>query len=314
MGFLDKGQQLFTKFLSTSNRPPLEKYYGALIAVFVGYSVADLGINYFRPLMLPREAPPIQTSSPTQKPMAQLGDYNIILDRNIFNEDGKIPPALADKGKADENNLDRPAVLSQLPIQLLGTIVHGNPKYSIATVSLTSKNMSSSYKIEEEIQGLAQITKIERKKVTFINLNNRRLEYIEIPDDAAFNFDIQAGAERPNLGPISTSDNLNFNVSRVEIDAVTKDLSSILTQARVEPVFSPDGIGIDGYRFASVQGGSIFEKLGFRVGDVLISVNGQRVTSPSDGMKMFSEMRDSSSFQVTIDRGGREEKLNYSVK
>jgi len=93
--------------------------------------------------------------------MHSLADYNAITDRDIFNEDQKIPPALA-SGKDD--NLDRPAVPSQLPIQLLGTIVHVDPKKSIATVNLTSKSMSSSYKVGEDIEGMAKVTKIERKK------------------------------------------------------------------------------------------------------------------------------------------------------
>jgi general secretion pathway protein C len=306
-------QPILNRLKSSSVRPPLEKYYVFSLALLVGYIAADLGLLYLRPTMLPQEAPPVKPARDIRAPMKNLAEYNIITDRNIFNEDGKIPPAL---GATDDkqDNSTRPAVLSQLPLQLLGTIVHFNPDLSIATVNITSKSVSMSYKVGEEIESLARVTKVERKKVTFINLNNRMPEYIEIPEDAILNFGLQAlTAPAPN-SIIDQRGRYDFAIRRTDLENLTSNLSSLLQQARMEPVFSPDGIGIEGFRFSNIQAGSIYEKLGFKIGDMIRSVNGEPVNSASKAMEMYNVLKSSTQVQLGVERDGRDERFNYSIQ
>lgn len=312
MNFLDRLQPLLSRFKGA--RPPLEKYYVLFLAILVGYTISDLGLLYVRPMMLPTEAPPMRPSKPITTKTQSLADYNAITERNIFNEDGKIPPALG-ADQEGENQLDGAPVLSQLPIQLLGTIVHFNPKMSIATVNLTSKSESTSVKVDEELEGLAKITKIERKKVTFINLNNRRLEYIEIPEDAVLDFGLQSSApQSQGNGLVVQKGKFDFSVRRSDVESLTQNLSSLLQQARMDPVFSPDGIGVEGFRFVNIQPGSIYEKLGFKVGDMIRSVNGEEVNSPTKAMEMYNLLKSSNNVQLGVERDGRVERFNYSIQ
>lgn len=314
MGIFEKFQPLLSRLKSTAARPPLEKYYVTFLAILIGYTISDLAIQYVRPNMLPTEAPPLKPMRPIRSQSQSLADYNIITERNIFNEDGKIPPALgATKDGGDDMN--RAPVLSQLPIQLLGTIVHFNPKLSIATVNLTNKGLSMSYKVDEEIEGMAKVTKIERKKLIFINLNNRRPEYIEIPEDALLNFGLQSSSAPQSTGGIvEQRGKFEFSIRRSDFEGLTQNLSSLLQQARMEPVFSPDGIGVEGFRFSNIQPGSIYEKLGFKVGDMIRSVNGEAVNSPTKAMEMYNLLKTSSNVQLGIERDGREERFNYQIQ
>ncbi|MCB0349759.1 MAG: general secretion pathway protein GspC [Bdellovibrionales bacterium] len=311
MNFLEKFQPLLSKFKSA--RPPLEKHYALLMAILIGYMSADLGLLYVRPNMLPKEAPPIKPSRAIRSKAYNLAEYNIIYERNIFNEDGVIPPALGATKDNQDNNLEREPVLSQLPIQLLGTIVHFNPKMSIATVSLTSKSLSMSYKVGEIIDDLAEITKIERKKIIFINLSNRTPEYIEIPEDAILNFGLQSTAPK-STGIIDQKGRFEFSIRRADLEGLTQNLSALLQQARMEPVFSPDGIGVEGFRFVNIQAGSIYEKLGFKIGDMIRSVNNEPVNSPTKAMEMYNTLKSSNSVQLGVERDGREERFNYSIQ
>jgi general secretion pathway protein C len=310
MSILDRLKNMWTG-KGTGARPPFEKYYALAMCALISYMVADLGVLYYRPNMLPKEAPPIRPTKMNRQKMQSLADYSVITERNIFNEDGKIPDPLS-AGKGDEH-MDRPAVLSQLPITLLGTIVHFNPKLSIATVSITSKSMSSSYKIDDEIEGMAKITKIERKKVTFINLNNRRNEYIEIPDDSAFNFGVQAAAA-PSTDLVEKRGKFDFAMKRSDLEGLTQNLSSLLQQARMEPVFSADGISVEGFKFASIAPGSVFEKLGFTPNDTITCVNGEPVNSPTKAMEMYNVLKTSNNVQLCVTRDGQEQKFNYTVQ
>jgi general secretion pathway protein C len=313
MGILEKFQILRSSIKLGSARPPFEKYYVLLFAMLIGYTLSDLGLMYVRPMMLPSEAPPLKQNRVVRTQFQTLADYDVIRNRNIFNEDGLIPAPLGAKPEDENDFLNRPAVPSQLPIQLLGTIVHYNPKMSIATVNVTSKGTSASYKVDEEVEGLAKITLIERKKLTFINLNNNRPEYIEIPDDAVLNFGLQAGPQQSS-GLIEQKGKFEFSIRRTDLDGLTQNLSSLLQQARMEPVFSPDGIGVEGFRFVTIQPGSVYEKLGFKVGDMIRSVNGEAVNSPTKAMEMYNVLKSSNFVQLGVEREGREERFNYSIQ
>ncbi|OFZ10945.1 MAG: hypothetical protein A2Z20_08835 [Bdellovibrionales bacterium RBG_16_40_8] len=317
MSIVDKFQPFLTRAQKPTTRPPLEKYYVFFLAIMIGYVVADLGLLYVRPMLLPKEDQqenqPVKPFQKSQIRSHTLTEYNVITSRNIFNEDGKIPTALGAQEKSTDNS-ERPAVLSQLPIQLLGTIVHFNPKMSIATINISSKGISMSYKVDEEIENLARITKVERKKLTFINLNNNMPEYIEIPDDAGMNFGLQESSAPQSSGVIEQKGRYDFAIKRTDLNSLTQNLSQLLQQARMEPVFSPDGIGVDGFRFVNIQQGSVFEKLGFKIGDMIRSVNGEPVNSPTKAMEMYNLLKTSNSVQLGVDRDGREERFNYSIQ
>ncbi len=282
------------------------------LCALISYMIADLSVLNYRPNLIPKEPPPIRPTKSTRARPQSLAEYNVITERDIFNEDGKIPDPLSATKGGDEN-IDRPAVLSQLPIQLLGTIVHFNPKMSIATVSISSKNMSSSYKVDEEIENMARITKIERKKVTFVNLNNKRNEYIEIAEDAGLNFGMQAPAATGNE-LVEQRGKFDFAIKRTDFEGLTQNLSSVLQQARMEPVFSPDGISVEGFKFSAIQPGSPFDKMGFKVNDMIKSVNGEPVNSPTKAMEMYNLLKTSNNVQLGVDRDGRDEKFNYTIQ
>lgn len=292
------------------SRPPGEKYYGYAIALLIAWMLADLVLLSYRPYMLPNEAPPLQNRQKVLK-IAQLQDYNSILDRNIFAEDGKIPPPLSsDKdAPADESA----PVLSNLPLTLVGTIVHFNPNMSIATIQSNSGNQVMSFGVEESIFGMAEVKKVERKRVIFLNSNTRRLEFIEIKDDDAFNLAVKS----PQLGGandlIEKTGEFDFTVKRSDLLGLTGNLSSILQQARMEPRIGADG-QVDGFCFSNIQPGTPYEKFGFKIGDCIKSVNGEPINSPGKAMELYNQLREAQFIQLGMERDGRDEKFNYSIR
>lgn len=306
------GEPTFLKAIRGGQRPPLEGVYVYLLAAFFGYILSDLTILSFRPNMLPNEAPPAKISGPTRVRPISRADLESITDRNIFNADGKIPPALSDEGK-DNNQPDRPAVLSQLPLKLEGTIVHLNEKKSVSSINIKNKNETLVLFIDDEIPGVARITKIERRKVTFRNLANNRLEYIEIPKDEKINFGMKA-PKAADGGDIEKRGDYDFSVKRSDLAKYTSNLGEILNQARMVPNILPGSGGkVEGFRFVSINPGSIFEKLGFKNMDVIRSVNGEAVNSPTRAMEFYNALKSANNIQLGVERNGREETFTYSV-
>lgn len=80
-----------------------------------------------------------------------------------------------------------------------------------------------------------------------------------------------------------------------------------LSQALIVP--NPGG----GFQVREIQPGSLYEKLGLRVGDVIRSVNGQPVNNMDEVMKMYQQFGNSSQINVDVTRAGRNETLHYDI-
>ncbi len=294
-------------------RSPFERYYIYIFCLLLGFILADLTILYVRPLLLPSKAPPVRPSRLQDQMMAQRADYSGIVRRNLFNEDGKVPPPLSADGKEGLFD-DGPAVPSQLPLSLEGTLVHANPKRSVSTIQLRSKNETKSFVVDDEIEGLARITKIERRKVTFRNLSNNRLEFIEIPKESLVNFGMKQDVEAPKSEDVIKRSDFDFSMKREDINKYLSNFTGVLNQARMVPNIIPGTGGrVEGFRFVSIDPGSIYERLGFKAMDVIKSVNGQSVNSPTKAMELYQSFRNEDRIQITIERNGRNETLNYTV-
>jgi general secretion pathway protein C len=309
MSLLKNSTRIFSR--GPKNRPPFEAAYIYILALLTGYLIADLGILFVRPGMLPTQAPPNRPAMAPRMAASNINQYQKIKDRNVFNIDGKIPPPLTSDGSTSPE-IDLPPVASQLPLKLEGTLVHANPKKSVATVSSKGKNEAKAYMVDQEIEGMARMVKIERRKIIFRNLNNQRLEFIDIPKDSTVTF----GVKDPTVAneEVKRSGEFDFTMRRADILKYTSDLGSILQQARMVPNIVPGSGGrVDGFRFVAIQPGSIFEKLGFKPMDVIKGVNGEAVNSPTKAMELYNALKSEGRISLTVERNGREEQFKYEI-
>lgn len=297
-----------------NQRPPLEKWYAYVLFVFVGYCIADLAILSFRDRMLPQSAPPSHPKQARVDSSVSRGAYNTIISRNIFANTGVIPDALVDKSKGAETQREDEPVPSQLPLNLIGTLVHSNPDKSIAAIEVKGKNQVISYTVGKEIEGMASILKVERQKVTFRNLNSNRLEYIEMKKDAnkvAFGGGMKASGGTRDV--VQTGDG-NFVIKRADLLKYTNDLSSVLMQARAVPNREPGTGNINGFRILDMQPGSIYEQLGLQRMDVIKSVDGTPVDSPAKAMELYNLLKNSPKVTLQIERNGKSENKTYNIQ
>ncbi len=245
--------------------------------------------------------------------MIDISRYNPVRERNIFNEDGVIPPKLTGQGETGLMLAQGDAVPSQLPLTLEGTMVHSNPKRSVATITLKTKNEARAYTVGSDIEGMARVVRIERRKVILQNTNNNRLEYIEIPKDTAVTFGMKELPQQSNQEVIKTGE-FDFTMRRADINKYTADLGNVLQQARMVPNTVPGSGGrVDGFRFVAIQPGSIFEKLGFKPMDVIKRVNDEEVNSPTKAMELYNALKSEGRIRLVVERNGREEIFNYNV-
>lgn len=299
-------KEILARLGGQDGRPPFESLYIYALMAFIGFTMADLGILQFRDTMLPTKAPPGRPEKVETFAPAPRTDYDVIISRNPFNSDHFIPEPI---GKSKEGGEEGEPVPSSLPLTLLGTIVHVNPKKSVATISVTSANKVLPYQVGQEIESLAKVVKIERQKVIFRNLQNNRLEFIEIKKDLMVK---QLGLSRPTAA--IEVDGTDVTIKRSEVMKYTANLSEVLNQASAVPNFIPGSGGkINGYRLVNIAPGSIYEKLGLRRFDVIKSVNGEPVDSPAKAMELYNQLKNSNQIAIGIERNGMDETHNFTI-
>jgi general secretion pathway protein C len=298
-------------------RPAFEKWLSYLLFVFIGFAVADLLILSYRDLMLPNQTPPSRPKKALNENMVSRGAYNTIISRNIFSADGVIPDALIPKGQ-DPNKMDDVApVLSQLPLTLVGTLVHSNPEKSIAAIEIRGKNQTLSYTPKRNIENLATLLKVERQRIVFRNLNSNVLEFIEMKpfgnQKVAFGA-TTTGPVAGGSGDVKSLGDNKFTIKRADLQKHLNDLSSILMQARAVPARDTVTGEVIGYRIVDFQPNSIFSQLGIQRMDLIKGVNGESVDTPQKAMELFNMFKSSNKIEMKVDRGGRTETLEYLIQ
>lgn len=314
--------------LNKNKRPPFEGLYLYAFLTLVAFVLSDLAILktqlYLEGVTVPKVNPPSQNSFVAPGTLAvrtQVGQdkYQRIVDRNLFNSDGLIPPPFGVDGELVED--DNTPVKSDLPIQVIGTIVHANPFRSIASLALQGEEAPAALKVGGALKDLAEILAVFRRRVIFRNLKTQRLEYVEIPEDPEVQMRksrIQAPKfQRSGAGPKIQQSGNNFTVSRSDVKSQLDNYQSLLRTARAIPYTDPNTGELIGFKVTQLQPGSLFQKLGIQPGDVIKGVNGESINSVNRALEVFANLKGSvdslDSVNISVERGGSEQSLNYNV-
>lgn len=284
-----------------------------LLLAFIAFSTADLGIIYMREFMIPNQVPPKKITTQKTQSYIDRSQFQTIATRNLFSSTGVMPDALTGIGKRPRKEND--PVPSQLPINVIGTLVHSNPEKSIVALEIKSKNKSGSFATGADVEGMCRIEKIERNIIIIRNNLNGVLEYIEMTKSGP---KVAFGASKPEaIKPgkevLSVGDNI-FAIKRADLLKYTNDLSSVLMQARAVPNRDPNTGEINGFRVLDMQPGSIYEQLGLQRMDVIKGVNGDPVDSVQKAMEMYNTLKNGNQVKLQIDRGGKTETFTYDIK
>lgn len=302
-------------------RPPFEGLYPYLVFLLIGFAAADLVMISVRGRMLPTQVPPSRPRRAQQDQIVPRERFAPIISRNIFSRDGTIPETLAEKKRKEdaqqsgESAPDVP-VPSNLPLTLVGTIVHSNPEKSIANVEVKPKSTVMAVRVGKNIDTLATLLAVERGKIFIRNLSNQRKEFIEIKNLTKVSFSAAkpaTGAPPAGKQEVRQTSQGKFEINRADVLKYTSDMSSVLQQAAMQPRRKANG-EIDCFRFLSIQPNSIYTQLGFQTGDCIKAVNGEPVDSPAKAMELYNALKGSNNIKITVERDGRDMENDYTVK
>lgn len=225
------------------------------------------------------------------------------------------------------------AVQSDLNVKLQGSMVAKRPEYSLALIAENGGKTTYIVGLGDRIMGEADVVEIRRDRV--IIRRNGRLEYIKIEDSisgsptirptssyTAGERDIKppalpAAVKPPKAAPsndVAKKVTANrFEVDRKSLNEQLADPEKIAKAARIVPVYDKAGKS-NGIKLINVSDSSVYSKIGIQTGDIVRSINGQKIDSQAKALQLLDSMRNASNVAIEVERRGKKETMEYTVK
>ncbi len=118
----------------------------------------------------------------------------------------------------------------------------------------------------------------------------------------------------PILSMAANNSESNIEKVKVSRSVVSKvaNINNLLRQINVVPVFK-NGKAY-GYRINFLSPISILRKIGLRVGDIIVSINGEPTTNPSSLLGIYSQLRDMSGVSINLLRNSRKKTIFVEIE
>lgn len=285
------------------------------LALLLCYVIAKVVSAPLRPreIFTPSSASAIQQQDAvktTAPEKVSVKDYSAIIEHNIFS--GAAPSATVDTSLWH----DRIAGLLQsaekeLGLILLGTIC-GSKAVSRAVTKDIKDDQIGLYKTGDTVAD-ATVESIEKDAVILLHNGQKKILRLHSPNGS--------GGEENQQAPVRKIVEQNSETVKIDLQAEqaheevqTKagHIETMLRKAVIEP-YQADG-QMEGIRVTGLENVPAAKDLGLRNGDVIRSVNGQRLTSKQKAFQVFMKARTQPTMDVELLREGKTKELSFVLR
>jgi type II secretion system protein C len=240
--------------------------------------------------------PPSAARPPTSRESLSRPDWNdrkAILDRNLFRAQvtgEQLPPVDSEEKLAE----------TKLPLRLLGTAASPDPSLSSAAIEDLSSHKHEVVRIGDRLESHArvEVAGIERRRVILQN-GDRREELVLEDEQPGARPRAHQTARRAPPQRERPRTRLSQRLEELRDRATGQDTggrspSSLFSEARILPKYeNGEMVGI---QLNAIKPGSVYEKFGFRDGDVITELNGIRVDNPGASAQLLRELSEADEF------------------
>lgn len=184
---------------------------------------------------------------------------------------------------------------SNLPVILLGTIVESKPADSLAVIKETTSQKQRVCKVGEQILSY-QIVKILRAQVVL--LKEGKISLLDFP----------LGGDLEPIVAVSSDERI---INRSALAKKIPDLNTAIQQAIPIPYIESGKIA--GFKITKLKDKALAKMAGIKEGDVVMSVNGDRLNSLRDTLDIYSRVKNEEKINLEIKRGDKVQNLVYHI-
>lgn len=314
------GEYLLQRPFSPEIRPTLHHAFLWLIFASVAIQGGKMLALFLKPNQ--QTARPAFVASGGSKNNLELDS---IASADIFGAKGDVrDETLIPKKPINENIICKTADRkSSLQLELLNTVVLKDSVKSIASVQTRGSREFMNVREGDKIQNMAEVGKIDRLRLVVKNLSTGECEFIEgtekePPTRGASPIKVVSPSKGNQIIRQQQDTGIKNEGNRYTIkkslrdEMLTNNMSEILTQARAVQIKRPDGTLA--FKMTEIVPGSIYAKLNIQDGDVITGINGKSFNNLNEVMTLFSQVRDIDNFQISMEREGTEQTLEYNFE
>jgi type II secretory pathway component PulC len=213
----------------------------------------------------------------------------------------------------------QPVPDSALPLRLLGIMADA------AVPSRSACLIRCSYPIEtsgivatgQVACDIAEIVEVRQDEVVIRNLLTNRRELLKFPKtkpgaatEPATGTASKAGAVPSSPPPVvaTSKDVVTVELPKDAVRGYLQNLPDLLESAFASPRYLDVGNGprvIDGFEISRIRPGSLVEQMGFKDGDVVLDLNGQKIDGVPTALRLLGEVQNLAQARMTVLRDGR---------
>jgi len=215
----------------------------------------------------------------------------------------------------------KPVVVSPLQIKLLGTVV--SETRAAAIIATAAGRQQRVFFIGDSIQPGVTLKTVEAAAIVVDR--GGRLERVSLAKGTPLvsapmpaihaNTATYIPVRRPPPPPMpaySPAGDMRRNINRQHLQQQLKNFPALLSQARVIPRMvngKPSGFTI-----SEIAPGSLYQQAGLRNGDIILSVNGKRITDASQAMTMYQTLKNAPALDLVLIRAGQTQQVHYDIR
>jgi general secretion pathway protein C len=317
----------------------LKRYYWGLNLIVIGvsaYFAARASLHVVEAKYLLGEGsqkPSVTRRLPPLTPkLAHSKETRAILERNMFCSD--CPPIIPKEHGPEGDDKKGQEIKSNLPLQLVATLVSPDPEWSFAVIKDTQGREATNdkgqltkvfpfamYSHGHKISGHeARLERVEERRV-YLQVSDH-IEYIDLQGVAGQEKTL-ASARPPMPGAPPHADygkgvrkvsETQYEIDRNMLEKVLSDTNAIARSARVVPSVSPKDGKPNGFKLYAIRPDSVYSTIGLQNGDTVSAINGQEINSPEKAFELYAKLRTASGLQISIIRRGQPMTIDYSIR
>ncbi len=250
------------------------------------------------------------------KPVSKVSLMGTLTGHNIFDAE---PVIVEGTTETDQGN---GPPLTDLGVELLGTLVSRQREWSLATIKM--QNASKLVREGVLLGERATVTEIASRYIVLEDGPQRLV--VRLWDDAAPG---KPGAPKPP-GPAAAAPKpaatpggefakgvkktgaYEYQLDRNMLNENLQDLSKLGMQARIVPNY--ENGKYSGFRLVGIAPDSLYKAIGLESGDLIRRVGGKDLDSPNKAIELFDQLRNSSAINLDVERRGQKVSMQYQIK
>ena len=237
-------------------------------------------------------------------------EYAPVVENNVFGiKAGKLTPISRTALVPQKSEKAAPG---QRPLQVFGTVAwDGGFGYAFIK---NPKGKQSVVKTGQDIPGSGRLERVYADHIV-ISINNKEFEVntLQVSPPKDFAAPKKKKDAKPGNGFARQTGEGEYVVDRIAVEESISNPKRLLTDARMLPHFNEQKVQV-GFVLSEVKPGGVYHTLGLKNKDIVLGVNGLKLSNPESALEAFSALKGTNRISVDIIRSGNPMTLKYNLR